>query len=178
LRFISPHRGYEQALRNPKIQSFTQSGDPIYDGSYLKAEFVGGGVSPWEAEEALKTFSFKGAYEGEDLTERLSWFDTELAQMHYGWTDDERELAEKVLLASESLNQNYMLVESPKVPIPWASYDTTNVKDIVDLMHATGTTPGDALAYERANQKRQAVIDAIESSETKAPKDAPVVVSA
>lgn len=161
MRFISSNRGLEIALRNPKITGFTQTGDPIYDGNYLKAEFQQGGVSPWEAELAIKTLLFKGMYEGEDPTERLSWFDTETAQLHYGWTDDEREFAEKRLLEIED---NFMLVEQPKVPAPWHNYDTiTDPKRIVALIEDTGTSASEVLAYERENKNRIAVIDAVEA---------------
>jgi hypothetical protein len=179
LRFISSYRGLELGLRNPKITGFTQTGDPIYDGSYLKAEFIQGGVDEREAQEAFKSLIFKGMYESEDPRERLSWFDTELAQMHYKWTDEEREYAEGRLQELEGFGRDYILVQPEAIPAPWASYDTTDVKLIVDLMQATGTNAGDVLAYERSNKNRQAVIDAVEAAGNDAPqKSAEVVVNA
>lgn len=180
MRCISPHKGFELCLRNPRITGFTQQGDPIYDGSYLKAEFQQGGVSPWEYDLALKSFAFRGAYEDEDLYSRISWFDTEIAQKHYKWTDEERKFAEERLKEDQTNGLSYIIVEAPKVPAPWAKYDDLkDASEIVALMDATGTEAGDVLSYERQNKNRQAVIDAVEASEDEVPvAEAKVVVKA
>lgn len=179
MRFISPHKGYDLALRAEAISGYTPHGEPIISEKPLRASFVQGGLSPWELDLALSTFSFHGTYENEDVRSRCSWFDTEWAQRNFGWSDSDREYAETKMLALGNYGVDFILAEQPKAAKPWGSYDSlTDPERIVALMEETGTPAEDVLRYEFENKKRKEVIEAVEASSSAVTAEDAVVVSA
>jgi hypothetical protein len=183
MRFISQHRGYELALRGPGIGSYTLEGQPIYNNDkVLNANFRQGGASPWEIEEALKHWDgvWSGLAEGVDPRSRLSVFDTEWAQLEYGWTDADREFAEDRLLNLPGrLGNEYIVIEEHKAPIPWPTYKTFNSPErIVAFMREAGYEPESVLRYERENANREEVLTAVEDAGNEDVVEHEVVVKA
>lgn len=166
MRFVCKHANYSVELRES-----IEEPDPYHKGRHiihrkpLVANFVAGDLTPWEKEAALKHFSFAGMPVEEDMmtpvdpSSRLSSFDTTTQ----GWSPEDQEYAEKALLESQAHGPDYLHVETPKRPAPWAGYDKLRAANkIVELVEATGSDPEYVLAYERENENRDAVIAALE----------------
>jgi hypothetical protein len=88
-----------------------------------------------------------------------------------GWTDEERALVEKKLLANQRAN-HYWLHTAPKPKKPWPTYDETEAGKIAGIAEATGTV-AEALAYERANKKRPTVVGALKKLVEARPAEEP-----
>jgi hypothetical protein len=104
------------------------------------------------------------------------FFDTEEAKERIGWSDDEHDSVVYVLdkLCRE---QPFLIarVEQPEAEIvkPWPTYDETHWKTVPVLAAQLGLTEV-ALAYERANKNRDAVVTALEGSEPVVVNEEPV----
>lgn len=167
-RFVSRYAGYSHGVREEIAEQFSR-GTRIIQRS-LEAQFDRRGLTDYEKELAARELSFHGLPEDKDTGEnvspmsRLSLFDSEQAQKHFRWTDEEHDLVVQTLRESERLGLDYIEVAQPKRPAPWSGYDKlTDVDQIVELTIATETSPADVIAYERENEDREEVIAALEA---------------
>lgn len=114
---------------------------------------------------------------------RISGFDTVQAQESQGWTDDERELVEKVLLSSGDFGRDFIRLDEDAVAAskPWSTYDDTPGEKVVGLAKDLGISLADVLAYEKANRNDAGLVYVLER-EIEAPveeaNDAAVVIEA
>lgn len=95
---------------------------------------------------------------------RLAVFDTEVAQLQHKWTDDEREEIEQLMLASPYNGSEFVQVKPIPAGLPWNGYDS--VADPEQILYIASLTNSDLskiLSYEKENQARSDVIDALES---------------
>lgn len=168
MRFISKHRGYHFAIRPATLGGYNSSGDAFYTGDAMNAQFQQGGVTPEETTAALERWDghWEGLAEGVDPRTRLSIFDTVAAQRENNWTDEEREFAEDRLLnAPGRLGNEYIRIEEKQAELPWPSYKTFNSPErIVSFMREGGVDPEVVLTYERENQNREDILDAVENA--------------
>lgn len=168
MRFVSQHKGYEAAIRPVQYQGYSKDGEPLVTGKAMDARFQQGGLSPWEIEEALEHWgdNLPGLADGEDRRQRFSVFDTEWAQLEYGWTDDDREFAEQHLLTLPGrIGNEYIKIEDHKAPAPWPSYKQFNSPEaVVRFMREGGIDPELVLRYERENANRDDVLEAVENA--------------
>jgi len=99
----------------------------------------------------------------EDVSARISVFDTVVEQERQGWTDEMREKVEQFMLAKPNYGQDFTQVEKVAVEAgkPWASYDETHHFKIPGLAAELGLLD-EALEYERANKNRESVVSGLE----------------
>lgn len=166
MRFVAYGASYSHGVQS-------ELGEPTATGYRvtrrgLEAQFSTRGIKDHEIELAAKTLHVHGlpedSIEGGPVSprSRISVFDTEQAQRHFDWTDDERELVEKRLLESEMYGLELVKVDDPKRPAPWKGYDSLeDVERILAAVEATGVDVSEVIAYERENEDREEVIAAL-----------------
>lgn len=157
-RFLAKHANYGHGVQ-------TGSWMVLKDGQrqevkkHLHAKFSKAGVSPEEQEIGIREFVHNGLPEDRDTEQlysprnRISVFDTLIAQAHHGWTDQEREIVELALRNSPHYGMEFIEVTKPPVPKPWPTYDETT--DVVGIANAIGVPLADVLAYELENLNRE-----------------------
>lgn len=110
-------------------------------------------------------------YTPEPLSLRIGVYDTNEEQTRKGWTDDERELVEKYMLAKPNYGQDFVEMKPVEkvVEKPWPSYASTHHFKIPTLAAELGLIE-EAIAYEQATKARQGVLDGLEEQKTIRPK--------
>ena len=127
------------------------------------------GLWPWEMEAAMKHFKFDGVQLQEDMVtkfpvqDRISVLDTNEVANKNQMSYDEKTVMENKLLNDQFYGLDFIMVEEPKVPAPWPTYDTfKNVQKLVEQVVALGFTDDESLdrviTYERQNQGRPEVM--------------------
>lgn len=91
---------------------------------------------------------------------RISGLDTFRAQEFYGWTDEEREIVEEKLRTSIHHGTDHIELVPVPTALPWPNYSTTPLEELVAIAKAIGVVD-QALAYERENQNRPEVLEAL-----------------
>ena len=181
-RFVSPHRNYSHGVRAAEAAHLGPDGVMVPEVTELSADFSPDLRTDVERDLALSTFSFRGLaiYENGqtvDPTYRISVFDSEVAKLQNGWTDeDEKEVVEELRHGGPI---GLMYVEVIPVPTdkPWAGYDElTDAYRIVELATGIGADLSQVVSYERENKNREDVIDALEAAVAEA--DETIIVSA
>ena len=142
-------------------------------GIVCKFQHAGRGLSPWEIDEALDRFDIRGVAVGEDPASRLSFYDTEIWQIHQGWDDQTRKKVEDRLLSGNGFGTDYFLSERPRAQAPWPGYDKLGAQGrrtvemvaekIAQMTTDTGVDPEAVLQYERENLNREPVVKAVEA---------------
>jgi hypothetical protein len=180
-RFVARYARYSHGVREEIAEAFAR-GTRVIQKS-LEAQFDPRGLTDFEKETAAQTLSFHGLPKDSETDSdvspmsRLSLFDSEEAQKHYRWTDEEHDLVVDTLRTSDRNGLDFIEVSAPKRPAPWNGYDKlTDAKQIVELTLATETPVENVLAYERENEDREDVIAALE--EIHEPSDDAVVIDA
>lgn len=93
---------------------------------------------------------------------RGHYFNSVAAQEREGWSDDERELVEQVLVEMCSKVPEFVRLHEELPPLaPWPHYAETPAKDIANLAATVGLLDA-ALAFERTNKNRKSVVEALE----------------
>lgn len=181
-RFVARYRAYSHGVREEIAEQFAR-GTRVIQRS-LEAQFDPRGLTDFEKESALEQLHFHGLPKDRDTDvnvsgmSRMSLFDSEAAQKHFRWTDEEHDLVVQTLRESDRLGLDYIEVATPKRPAPWNGYDKlTDPEQIVELTIATETSVENVLAYERENENREDVIAALEEV-LEPSKDDTVVIDA
>ena len=193
MRFISPSGAYRLVVIHDQVQfgtdNITRTSKPGYT-----AEFKMGFLTPFERQLARERLQFAGGiidrqnvdgspYDYIDLT---GLFDTD-------WIEDDPALkaeVEKRMLANPGCGNpaDFILVEQPKLPAPWPSYDQLTVhgqrkakhvaEKNLEIAAATGVPIEDLVAYERENRNDPDVIAAYEAANTVAAEPEETLVRA
>ena len=170
-RFVSRYAAYSHGVRE-EISELTPLGRRVLQRS-LEAQFDPRGLKDEEKQEAARRLSFHGLPESPDTASlefgvdlspfsRLSLFDSEKAQKHFKWTDEETDLVVETLRDSEMNGIEFVEVTPVRAKAPWASYDKlVDAEQIVELAIATETPIADVIAYERENQNREDLLVAL-----------------
>ena len=170
MRFISKFGKYGTVIRRDLVEYYASGASKVVQ-TPINAMFQEGQLLPHERELALTRFSFNGSYqEIDEVTTvapdyRIGIFDSIQAQMDHGWSNDERKLVEDALVTNAELFPNdLMLVPETVIPPPWPRYDSFegSLDKLIAKITDDGYVLADVLAYERANQNRENVIDALE----------------
>lgn len=165
-RFISRSKNYSHGIQDEVSEPFANGTKRVLTKG-LEAKFEPRGVKPHEIEEASRRLHFKGIPEDKDTRRdvspvpRLSLFDSEVAAKRLRWTEEEHELVVQTLRESDRNGQDFVEVLPVKVPAPWAGYDNLNDADRIAELALETETVAAALAYERDNQKREDVLEAL-----------------
>ena len=169
-RFISRFGRYGVQIR-PQVQEAYATGMIKVIQTPLHALFHEGGLLPNERELAIAHWSFNGAYQELDEVTvvqpdyRIGVFDSLQAQLDHQWTNDERKKVEKELTSlAERFTYDLMFVPETRLLPPWPRYDDFDgsIDKLITKISEDGYVLADVLAYERTNQARDNVIDALE----------------
>lgn len=94
---------------------------------------------------------------------RFSVFDTEVAQLSKGWSDEVREEVEGALLRHTFRGSLYQLVEASPLDKPWNGYDSvTDPEQVILIASMTNTDMSAILAYEKRNAQRPEFLTMLE----------------
>ena len=181
-RFVSPHRSYAHGVRSAREAYLGPDGQMVPEVTALEAAFTPDLRTDEDIAIAKSTFKFRGMpiYESGqevDPTYRISVFDSEVAKLQNGWTDDDEAFVVETLRHNGPIGQMYVEVIPVPAEKPWNGYDElTDADRIVDLAIGIGADLSKVIAYETENANREAVIDALQATLTEA--DETIIVSA
>lgn len=158
---------YSVGIRSTVVEHYaTGQQKTVIEG--LEAQFENKGLTDQEVEIGLKTFNWPGLPEDRETgtlvspISHLSVFDSESARKQYGWSDEDENLVVQTLRSNSGLGREFIEVEVPKAPAPWAGYDKLESADkIAEIALATETKLADVIAYELENRDREDVIDVL-----------------
>lgn len=167
MRCISPYAGYSITVfeGNEQIvvdaRGFAQT---VQLEKPVIANFERSGLLDNEIEAALTSFTFAGLPEGINPLTRIAVFDTE-AYCSRLPADRRDELQVKIdqrlrELALDSPS-DFIVVDPPEVPRPWATYDECSIEEILALQSATGCNPESVYRYELDTLGRKEVLEAM-----------------
>ena len=171
MRFISKSAKFSLQIR-PQIVEAYAAGMSKVTQPPLYADFQVGRLTDEEYQFALTQFSFEGGFQNQDEVTmidpryRLSLFDSDEEAERLGWTADEKEWVEQKLIQHSMTFTDVVRMPEKVIPPPWPNYDEYKapadalVRKLVD----EGYDLDEVLAYERANQNRQPVIDGIQQA--------------
>lgn len=169
MRFVAKYAKYALQVRPQVVEAYATGATKIVQNQ-LVARFAIDYTTPEERALARQVWAFPGFYQEEDLVTirepdfRISAFDSLNAQAQEGWTDEEREMVERALVAEAArLPQDLLVMEEQRLAPPWPTYDTfpgTPFK-LVQKIAADGFDITEVMAYERENQNRDEVINAM-----------------
>lgn len=179
-RFVSPHRNLTVGVRAFKESKLGPDGVMQPEVSELNAEFTPDLRTDEDIAVALSTFVFRGMpiYEnGQEVRPhyRISVFDTDVAALQQGWTDEDKALVEYAL--RDKAGQTHVEVIPVAADKPWNRYDEmTDADRIVELAVDFGADLTKVLQYEVENQNRADVKEALTAALNAA--DETIIVSA
>ena len=156
MQFQSKAAAY-QVLVRPERKRWSPDGTVVLETfPPLTAEF---GI--WESEYSYQDPMTGQIEKGANV--RGHFFDTEIAQEQLGWSDEDRETVEKVLVGLCNKMPEYIwpYKETP-IAAPWPTYDKTHHNEIPSFAEKLGLAES-ALAYERQNKNRDSVVEKLES---------------
>ena len=181
-RFVSPHRNYSHGVREYLPQRLGPYGDHLPEQKALAADFGPDLRTDEDLNLAKSTFTFRGLpiYENGqpvDPAYRVSIFDSEVAKLQNGWTDEEEALVVDTLRNNGPLGQMYVEVLPVPADKPWNGYDELeDAARIAELAVAINADLAQVILYESQNANRFFVIEALEAA--KADADETIIVSA
>lgn len=180
-RFVSQHRNFSLGVRGTVPAHLGPDGVMVPEVTELSADFSPDGRTNEDLALAKSTFVFRGMpiYEnGQPVSPsyRISVFESEVAKLRNGWTDeDEALVVEK--LRTGPIGQMYVEVLPVPADKPWNGYDDlTDADRIVDLALAVDADLSKVEQYEREHANRQSVIEALQAATADA--DETIIVSA
>lgn len=171
MRFLSKYGRFATSVRREITEAYATGATRTLQAQVV-AQFHEGGMTPDERELALKSWFFEGSYQ--DLGEvhtiepdyRIGVFDSEQAQLEQGWDDATREEVEQHLIRHSQRFEDVLVVPATMIPPPWPRYDDYTgtpaalVRKLVDEGHSLDAV----LTYEKATQKREKIIAALEEA--------------
>lgn len=142
----------------------------VPEQSEIIAEFTPDLRNDEDTAVALASLKFRGLPIFEDGRPvephyRISVFDSEVAKLQNGWTDDEEALVVETLRTRGPINQMYVEVLPVAAEKPWNGYD--NVEDaekVVELALAIDADLTKVAQYERENKARPEVLAALDAA--------------
>jgi hypothetical protein len=171
VRFLSKHGRFCTSVQREINESYATGAVQTVQPQIV-AQFHEGGMRPEERELALRTWTFEGSYQelGEVATVppdyRIGVFDSEQAQLENGWSDEIRERVEQHLVRHAQRFEDVLVMPATMIPPPWPRYDDYTgtpaalVRKLVDEGHSLDAV----LTYEKATQKREEIILALEDA--------------
>ena len=178
-RFVSPHRNFSVGVRNGRASYLGPNGAMVPEVTELRADFNPDLRTAEDTALAKSTFTFRGMPIYEDGSEidpsfRVSVFDSEVAKLQNGWTDEDEQAA--VAAVRASVGSGCVEVIPVAATKPWNGYDELVDADrIVELATAINADLSAVAQYERENLARPDVLEALEAVNA---KDETIIVSA
>jgi hypothetical protein len=169
MRFASKYGRFAVQVQNEVSEHYATGQQRIIQ-PLVVARFAPGGLEPFERELVLGHWSFNGSYqEMDEVTTvppdyRIGVFDSRIAQLDHGWSDETREQVEQSL---QQLARYDDIIELPRTMLsaPWPKYDEFRgtVAQLLKKLDDDGHDLQLVLEYERAVQNRPALISALQS---------------
>lgn len=174
MRLLSPFARYGLVLFNSGekiMQDPSGYAVMVPQREQILAQFDKLGLMPHEEDLVLKHFDFSGLPEGVAPLTRVGVWDSEAFCINR--YDDPKERASMQLaidarcreLAKKFSPAQFIIVETPMVEIPWPSYDTDSVEDILKLQERLGFDAEHIRRYEQENQDRPEIVEAMSQLE-------------
>lgn len=126
----------------------------------LYASFTRGAAPGWALDEAIRRFKFNTKPDEIPHAAVVGTFDSALARELNGWTDEEHDAVVRGLRAADG--GDFIIVEPPKTPAPWASYDELTIQGKrtwemvaeknVQIALDTGVPLENVILYEQQNR--------------------------
>jgi hypothetical protein len=167
MRCISPHSRYSINVFDAEEQIVTDSRGYAHSrpvGLRVIANFDQTGLLEHEIEVALSSFNFSGLAEGVNPLSKIGVFDTEVYCLRYAEKDREElqaQIDERLRLLQSQNPSQFIIVDTPKAPKPWAKYDGDSVEGVLAVQQATGTSATVVRRYEQENRNRDEIIEAM-----------------
>lgn len=159
LVFKSPYSAYQYVIR-PLKHVYAQDGTVIDTIPELVAEFSTHGAE-FQYEDPDGNTQWAADIRGH-------FFDLDAQAEEKGWSDADRALVAKILLKNQAkFAGEFQLHSTAPLPVPWPTYDEMHHSKIAATALATGQEHA-ALAYERLNKNRPAVVKQLEEEIAKA----------
>jgi hypothetical protein len=169
-RFVSAHRNYSHGVRPHKAAHLGPDGKMVPEQTELSADFNPDLRNPEDTSVALSELTFRGLAIYEDGRPiqphyRISVFDSEIAKMQNGWTDEDEALVVQALRTGGPIGEMYVEVVPVAAEKPWNGYDELDKADrVVELALAIGADLEKVAQYEAENQNRPGVIAALQDA--------------
>lgn len=164
-RFISPHSRYTVAIDPGHERLVTDQRGITFlhkESEPQVAQFEQSGMRDHEIQSALERWTFSGLPEGVNPLTRIGVYDPEANAIAADWTDEGRKAVERKLwLQAEAHPGDLAFVLSPRQPMPWPSYDTDMVEEILQFQQRLGINPENVRRYEEENQARPEIVAAM-----------------
>lgn len=187
MRFISRHPGYTFGLQLEYIE-FLQDGQgrtvqniktPLIDLKFTNRV----SMYPWEMEAGMSHFQFDGGLLEEDGVTKitpmfqLSVLDSNQVANFHKMSFEQKTQMEQKLLNDQFYGSDFIMVEEPRVPAPWPTYDDVpSVAKLLEQIVALGFSRTNEdlqkiVNYERQNQAREEVYSAVEKFSAEIPAE-------
>lgn len=169
-RFVAAHRNYSHGVRNHVAAHLGPDGKMVPEQTELSADFTPDLRTDEDTAFALATLTFRGLPIFEDGRPvephyRISVFDSEIAKLQNGWTDEDEALVVETLRTQGPINVMYAELVPAKADKPWNGYDEIeDAERVVELATAIQADLQQVAQYERENRARPEVIAAIEAA--------------
>lgn len=170
MRFISKY-GRLSVVVQADIQEAYATGMSKVVQPLIQAQFEPWLLTPAERELAIARWQWNGFNLSEDQVTvippdgRIGLYDSVADQQGKGFSDEIRLQIERKLVENALLTDDYIVVPTTLLPPPWPRYDdflgTTDA--LLGRLVEDGYDLGAVLIYERSNQNRDDVVDALES---------------
>lgn len=183
MRAISPIARYGITVQSPRVKRGMDQGGSVVEyteGDLIHAQFETSGLTEWEQIEALETFDFSGLPDGVNPLTRVSVFDSEAYVQRFpkGERDSILKVIDERLTELQAIfPSEFKIVEKPRQPKPWPTFDETELDDVTDsfggvtqlgilsLQKLSGWSPEQIRLYEVENKNRPEVVAAMEALE-------------
>lgn len=157
-------------VRNEKPVFSLKTGERVDTIRRVYANLERGYMPDWAIAIAEERFTMGGKPPTVPTHRWIASYDSRLAQAQEGWTDEEREMIEKKLLAQGDV----VVIDQPQVPAPYAQYDKHRtmkgqrkqehvLADISSAYELAGFDIEQAVRYEQQNLNDQTVIEHLRS---------------
>jgi len=169
-RFVSSHRAYSHGVRNHVPAHLGPDGKMVPEQHPLQAQFTPDLRTDEDTAVAMAHLQFRGLPIFEDGREigpfyRISVFDSEVARLQNGWTEEDEALVVETLRTSGPIGSMYVEVVAAKADKPWNGYDDIKEADrIVELAVGISADLQKVVQYERENLARPEVIAALDAA--------------
>ena len=173
-RFVSSHRNYSHGVRNYIASHLGPDGKMVPEQTELQAQFTPDLRTDEDTAVAMAHLQFRGLpifESGEEVGPfyRISVFDSEVARLQNGWTEDDEALVVKTLRESGPIGAMYVEVVPAKADKPWNGYDElVDAERVVELAVAINADLVSVAQYERENRNRPEVLAALDAAITAA----------
>lgn len=180
-RFVSPHRNFSIGVRNARASYLGPDGKMVPAVEELRADFTPDLRTAEDTALAKSVFVFRGMpiYEDGspiDPSFRISVFDTEVAKLQNGWSDDDEQLVIAAIRANVGSGSCAEVIPVAAAK-PWNGYDgLTDPEKVVELALAIDADLAQVEQYERENLNRPEVVEALQAAA--AERDETITVSA